>query len=241
MNLFEPTDQPGINEREELLAKWKDKPADELLNAKIESDLYIRTLERQKDELRQDYIKAQEDIQARANLQELIDKLNQKQEPDPVTPKDEKTATYDPKEIEQLVLNKIEENKLREKEQQNYLQVQNKLKERFGSHTANILREQAITLGLSDSDVNDLARKSPEAFFRIMGLQDRPSDPYNAPPRSDIRNDHFAPRIQKRTWSYYQDMKTKNPKQYWDPKTQVQMHKDADSLGDAFEDGDFKA
>ena len=53
MNLLDaPLDQGNSNERDEITAKWKDKPQDELLKAKVESDLYIKTLERQKDELR---------------------------------------------------------------------------------------------------------------------------------------------------------------------------------------------
>jgi hypothetical protein len=44
----------------------------------------------------------------------------------------------------------------------------------------------------------------------------------------------------KRTWRWYQDLKAKDSNKYWHPKTQVQMHKDAEALGDAFADGDFE-
>lgn len=239
-NLF-ADQQP--DDRTEILNKWKDKSAEELLNAKIESDLYIRTLEKQKDELRQDYIRAQENAQASANLQDLIDRLNTQTPSQTPTPTpNENTAQYDPEEARKIARMEIAEAKLREQENANLSQVHNKLREKFGANTAALLREQANTLGLSDKDVNELAKKSPEAFFRMMGLQDQPRENnFMAPPRNDLRNDHFSPRQQKRDWAFYQDMKKNNPTQYWNPKTQVQMHKDAGMLGDAFETGDFNA
>ena len=68
--------------------------------------------------------------------------------------------------------------------------------------------------------------------------------PISAPERTElekqVRKLIDASEAQKRrTWSYYQDLKTKNPTEYWRTKTQVQMHKDALALGEAFADGDF--
>ena len=44
---------------------------------------------------------------------------------------------------------------------------------------------------------------------------------------------------QKRTWSYYQNLKATKPTQYWKPETQTQLQNDAEALGDAFANGDF--
>jgi hypothetical protein len=46
---------------------------------------------------------------------------------------------------------------------------------------------------------------------------------------------------EQRTWDWYQKLKVSDPKKYYSPETNVQMHKDALSLGEAFEDGDFGA
>ena len=245
-DLFTPADQPQSEEtlREEITKKWKEKfpqAPEELIEAKVNSDLFIKTIERQKDELRSDYIRAQEELQTRQNLQDLIDRLNEKttqQAQTPIKP-EEKPIVPDLKDIEKLFESKFEQRRLADKEASNFNEVQVKLRERFGNNANNVLQEQASTLGLSKEDVNSLAKKSPEAFFRIMGLNQAQGQDSLAPPRTSIRNDNFGPKIVKRTWSYYQDMKAKNPKQYWDPKTQVQMHKDAEALGAGFEDGDF--
>lgn len=242
-DLFTPDPAEQENTiRQQLEDKWKDKTPAEVLQAKIDSDLYIKTLERQKDELRSDYMKAQEEIQKGKTLDDLLTKLNQRTtEPAPLKPEEKPLPQMNLGEIEKLFENKYEAKKLAEIENKNFIEVQSRLRDRFGQNSGQIVSEQASTLGLSREEVNSLAKKSPEAFFRMMGLQTQERDLFMAPPRSDVRNDNFAPKTQKRTWNYYQDLKTKNPNLYWSPKTQLQMHKDSEQLGPAFEDGDFNS
>lgn len=230
-----PTNDTSL--RDELTLKWKDKPADELLKAKVESDLYIKSLERQKDELRADYLKQRDELLTKAKFEEYLDRIDKSSNNLQVAipPANEVENKYDPREIESLIQNKISESKIVEKETENFHQVQNRLKEKFGDNYANVLKEQQSTLGLSDADVNALAKKSPEAFFRLMGLNQQQQDSFQAPPRSGQRNDSFAPKgAPKRNWAYYQEMKKTNPMLYLDPKLSVQMHNDAVELGDAF-------
>jgi hypothetical protein len=238
-NLFDaPQTTDDVSLRDELTNKWKDKPADELLKAKVESDLYIKTLERQKDELRTDYLKQRDELLAKAKFEELLDRFEKApREPNlQVAPPlaNEVEPKYDPKQIESLVLSKINETKIAEKETDNFNRVQSKLQERFGNNYHSVLKEQQSTLGLSDTDVNALAKKSPEAFFRLMGLNEQSRESFQTPPRSSQRNDHFSPRVIKRDWNYYQELKKTNPTLYLDPKLSVQMHNDAVELGDAF-------
>lgn len=241
-DLFTDDHPSEDNLREELTNKWKDKPLEELLKAKVESDLYIKTLEKQKDELRSDWIKAQEDNKAKDNLQALIDRLNTEKTQAPITPKadENKPKQLETKDIEELIARKMQETKRSEFEAQNFNKVQAKLAERFGQNTSTVLQEQAQSLGLTKEDVNALAKKSPEAFFRVLGL-DQQQDVFMSPPRSNVRNDHYAPKTVERTWNFYQDLKKKDPNKYWAPQTQLQMHRDSERLGSRFEDGDFGA
>jgi len=234
-----PADQQDTSLRDEILNKWKDKPAEELLEAKVNSDLYIKTLERQKDELRTDYLAQREELLAKAKFEDLLTRFESSKDNNlqvANTPANEvESPKYDPKEIESLVLKKIGESKSLEKETENYNKVEAKLKERFGSNYLSILQEQRNNLGLSVEDVNALAKKSPEAFFRVMNLNEQRSESFQTPPRSGQRNDNFAPRGQtKRDWNYYQELKKTNPKLYLDPKISVQMHNDAVEQGEAF-------
>lgn len=237
MNLLDGTDQPSeTNEREELLNKWKDKSKEELLEAKINSDLYIKTIERQKDDIKEDYLKQREELLARDNLKELRDQLNATKSSSDITKAEDgnREPKYDPKEIELLISNKIKETKIVEKQAENFSQVQNKLQEKYGNNYRAVLKEQQSTLGLSDEDVNNLAMKSPSAFFKLMGLDAQKTESFQTPPRSNQRNDNFAPKGEtKRDWAYYQELKKTNPTLYLDRKIAIQMHNDVMEMGEA--------
>ena len=234
-NLFEAPDQDA-SLREELLAKWKDKPLEDVLKAKVESDLYIKTLEKQKDELRKDYLEQRDKLLAQTKFEELIDRFEKAPKNIPEAPPEAKEESkFDPKMIEDLVEQKIKQSKLSDRQNDNFTKVQNKLRERYGDNYATVLEDQRNQLGLSADDVNTLAKKSPEGFFRIMGLNEvAVKNEFQAPPKSAQRNDQFSPRGQpKRDYAFYQEMKKTNPKAYLDPKIAVQMHNDVIEMGEA--------
>jgi hypothetical protein len=236
MNLLEGGDQTA-SIRAELEAKWKDKPAEELLKAKVDSDLYIKTLEAQKDELRRDYLAQREELLAKAKFEEYIDQIKGTPKDNgtpPVVPNVNDSPKFDPDEFKKLAADTYKEFEVRKQEADNYKKVETKLKERYGDNYASALKDQGESLGLSGDEINNLAKKSPEAFFRMFGLN-QSQDLFQAPPRGNLRNDNFSPRgAPTRDWNYYQEMKKTNPKLYLDPKIQVQMHNDAISLGDRF-------
>lgn len=245
-----PQNEPQIDPNKDYLTELvgdnkKFKTQQDLAKGKYESDLYIKTLEKKQDELRTDYLKLREDYNARAKLEELIGQLEARsQSPDSTTPKAEvkDKPVIDPKEIESLVSNKIQEYELTRKQQQNFSIVRDRLKERFGDNYQTALKQQIENLGLTEEDVNQLAKKSPNAFFKTIGIDQPQQAPAFQPPFQSSQRTNFAPTgAKKRTWSYYQEMKKTNPKAYYDSKTNVQMHNDYIELGKEFEDGDFSA
>lgn len=249
-NLFEGAEDnqnfdPNKDYVAELVGEGKKfKTVADLARGKAEADLFIQTVVKQKDDLSKDYLRMREELDAKANLQDLVDRLNAKHTPSelPLNDGSREPKQLEPKDIEDLISKKILDNKRLEEESYNLNVVQAKLKERFGASSASVLKEQANTLRLTDDDVHALAKKSPEAFFRVMGLNQEKQETFQAPPRTNQRNDSFVPAGgKKRTWSYYQELKKSNPTLYLDKKTQTQMHKDSAELGDAFEDGDFRA
>lgn len=223
-------------------------PAD-LARGKYEADLHIANLERTKDQLRADYLKLQEEATASKKLSEYIDQIKAlQQQPTssntPLANVDNTKPAYDPKELESLVDTRMEAREASKKQSENFRLVQDRLKERFGNNFQTVLKQQIDELQLTPDYVNDLARRSPEAFFRTMGLKDQEQtqESFFTPPRSNQRSDGFHQKgSTKRTWSYYQELKKSNPTLYLDPKTVSQMTKDYAELGSSFEDGDFRA
>jgi len=227
------------NDRRELEAKWKDKPPEEVLKAKVESDLYIKTLTSRMDELRGDYLKLREEHQASAQLKDLIDQLKQAKPNEDTLPDTNRENVNQPslkaEDIDTMLEQKLTARERLNKQTENFNMVKAKLREQFGDNSNSILRQRMDTLGLDQAFVDELAKNHPSVFFRTFGMdQQERRDSFNPPPRSNQRQDSFAPRVQKRDWNYYQELKKSNPRLYLDPKISVQMHQDALEQGDAF-------
>lgn len=236
MNLLDGADQ-GTDPRDELLNKWKDKSPEEVLKAKIEADLHIKNLEREKAEQYSMYKQLYEESQTKASLQDLIDQLKKEKEiPVALPPANEvNEPKMDLTKIESLFDEKLSAYERTKKEVENFGKVQEKLKQKLGTNYANSLQDQYAQLGLSNEEMNALAKKSPEAYFRMLGLNDEPRhEGYQSAPRSSQRNDSFAPKTQVRDYAYYQELKKTNPMLYLDPKISAQMEKDYIALGDRF-------
>lgn len=252
-NLFEPSKDnqlpefdPNKNYVEELVGEGKKfKTVEDLAKGKAEADAFIAFKNREYDILKEDYLNLRKEHTAGSRLEDLITKLSLTQPPSsnepPLENEEHKVPAYNPEDIDARVLETVSKLELQKKETSNFNEVQAKLQEKLGLNYENILKQQVAELGLSFDDVNTLAKKSPKAFFKTLGLEDnvRNDNSFNAPPRSQNRSDNFAPSSTKRTWSFYEKMRKDQPQLYLNPKTQVQMHKDHKELGNAFEDGDF--
>lgn len=237
-NLFEtPVNQDETSAREEILAKWKDKTPEEVLKAKVEADLYINTLTKRQDDLSKDYLDMKQQLDATASLQELRDQIvNAKATSNSDIPNaNEGKESPEPVDIDKKVRQLIEETRRVERQTANSNMVQIKMKERFGNSYQEVLRGT----GLSEKQINEIAGDSPEAIFRLVGLNSDNKENFQTPPKSNQRSDSFAPKVQKRTWAYYQELKKKDPILYSSKQITNQLHADYEALGPAFEDGDF--
>lgn len=210
----------------------ENKAKQKLARGKWESDNYIKTVERKNDELIEELTKLREEANKQAGMQELLDRMMkqpQDHENRNVNEDQNRQPQFDPKQLESLVSTKIQEHETSRKQAENYAAVQAKLKERFGSNYQNVLRQEMEQLGLDEQYLNDMARNRPQVFYRTFGLdQPQQTENFQAPPRGSTP---FKPVQEKRTWDWYQKMKRDNPKLYYDPKTTVQMHNDAQALG----------
>lgn len=249
MDLFDQDKaEPTIDDTDQIpdkyLERFKDAEKEAVIREKYKTDRYAESLTQRLDEMREDYLKLREEHMARASLQELVDRLAAGQltsSDDTPANEDNDKPTIDLTKIDELVEQKLTQKELERKQTDNFNQVKKKLTERFGRNYQEVLKEQQETLGLSDEYVNSIAKSSPRAFFKLMGLDEEAKDnTFTSPPPSRTRSDSFAPRVEKRTWAYYEKMRKEQPKVYYSPKTQVQMHKDREELGQEFEDGSWR-
>jgi hypothetical protein len=224
----------------------KFKSAEDLAKGKYIADNYILTLEAQLDQMRTDYLKIKEENQAKAGLQELIDRMNSQRQmtkdiQTPMVP-EQKPPVFDPKQIDDLIESRMNERELARRQTENISQVKAKLEQHLGREYHEALQSRMDTLDISKDEFNNMARNNPKALIKLLDLEPQqytPSrDPF-APPRSNIRTDQFKPAVEKKTWSYWQRLKDTDPKKYHSSQTNVEMHKAMMELGSEFEDGDY--
>lgn len=225
-------------EKEALRTKWAAKTPQEVLDAKIESDLYIKTQNARFDEIREDYLKLREEAKTKASLEELIsrqEKLLTNPEA-PLTPqKEENQPSFKSEDIDTLLEQKLVQRERVSKQTENFNFVKAKLKEQFGDNANTALKQRMDTLGLDQVFTDELAKNHPQVFLKTFGMEEQSrSSGYNNPPRNEQRPDRFAPKTPKRDWNYYQELNKKDPRAYLDPKIAIQMHNDAIALGADF-------
>lgn len=237
-SLIDDTIVDQTNDREALRAKWKDKTPEEVLEAKIESDLFIKTQNARFDQIREDYIKLREESQAKASLQDLIDRHEKSltnSETTPNTEGEKNQPSLKPEDIDTMLEQKLTQRERLSKQTENFNLIKAKLKEQFGDNASTTLKQRMDTLGLDQAFTDELAKNHPSVFLKTFGLEEAPrQDSYNPPPRSAQRPDRFAPVTQKRDWNYYQELNKRDPRAYLDRKIAIQMHNDAVALGDDF-------
>lgn len=247
-NLLEQTDedQPQVDESknylEELVGPGKKfATVEEMAKGKHISDEVIKIKDKRFDALLEDYKKTRDENIAGPKLQDLVDKydelkqqLTSKQNTPPLN--EDKPAAYDPQQVESLIDSRMTLRETTRKETDNYNLIQDKLIENLGNNYKSFVKDQANKLGLTDDEVNSMARRNPNLFIKTFDLNvPKKNDNFQTPPRSNTRSDNFAPKgAEKRDWNYYEGLRKKDPMVYFDKKIAVQMEKDAQVLGEAF-------
>src|ERR1041385_489926 len=184
-SLFTP-DQDDIviddkkNYLEELVGDDKKfKTPEDLAKGKYHADQTIESMKRRLDQSTEDYKRVREENVSRAKLEEYIDRISKGQpsnNDNQNTPGNQNTQPeMDFSKVEQIVSERIKQEKAAEVAQNNLSTVERKLKERFGDSFSTVLKRQTEELGLTPEEATALARRSPAAFFRTFGV-DRPAN-----------------------------------------------------------------
>ncbi len=242
-------DQIDIDENKNYLVELvgdgkKFKTAEDMAKGKYLADQQIEIMKRRMDEMREDFLKAQEELKTRASIEEMLDRAasrdNQSNNRDNTDMRDmDMKPVLDPNELKSLISNEV--NSLREEDRRkaNRVEVESKLKERFGNNYQSALAKQAEELNISGDELTAMAERNPKLFFKTFGLDRSSNESFDAPIRGSQRTT-FAPNTgEKRTWSYYKKMRQNSPTEYYSGKIQNQIIKDMAELGSDFEDGDF--
>lgn len=113
------------------------------------------------------------------------------------------------------------------------------LVEQFGDEAkaGQYVSQKAAELGVSVAFLKETAKQSPKAFFTTIGLNDTAPKGVPTATRSDVNTaalNSANPTAKEGTYAYYQELKRTDPKRYFSPNIQNQMHRDALKVGEAF-------
>lgn len=239
--------EPTRSYLNELVGEGKKYDSPEAVaRAKIFGDEHIKRLEMENKQLREDSLRYREENIAKAKLEDLLDQLQGRKVEPPTEPNqpirnEEKAIDY--RQIESLIDNRLKQTELTRTYNQNLQTVQQKLKEKYGDDYIPHYKQQIEQLYLTKEEADDMARRKPETFLKMLGL-DQPRQPQQQfqPPLRNTnipQNPQSNPVPSKRTWSYYEDLRKKDKNSYLSQQTQLQMLQDRMELGEAFNDAGF--
>lgn len=234
--------QPGENQEqnqeswikrlvEERGEKWSDPEV--IAKGKYEADKYISDLERQLAE-------AREDISKQDYAKTLLETLQGKKAEDASTstPEAKEASTAEQNTTEEASIESLVEEAIRKREQdqtvsQNLKQVDETLEKAYGTEAGKIVQERASELGMSLDRLKEIASESPTAFMRLIGQEAGEKAP-RAPSSSVNTQSNAFHSSGEKNWNFYQDMRRKDPKQYYSPKVQRELMENRTRLGDRF-------
>lgn len=233
-----PSVDPNKNYLEELVGEGKKfKAVEDLARGKAESDLYIATL-------RQKLAEQEQELNARKKIEDIVativPKSQSANEPNtvvtqPVQDREVQPDHLTPEKLEELIERRLAEREHVTKANNNLSQVIADLKRTFGPDYAQTVEEKGREVGLSKEDMNELAKRAPDAFFRLVGAPTPKQPEPFTPPRSSV-NPTAAQSTghTSRNKAFYDDLKKRDPALYKSERNQNQMMADALRLKEAF-------
>lgn len=235
-DLFTPetNDQVVSSTFEELVGEGKKyKSPEDVAKAIAEKDRFILQLQNENAE-------ARAKIGESATIEEIMTQIRSMNQPAPtpspsLVPEPE-SGKLDPSKLNEIVSQMLAEKDAAQKAAANKALVERTLLEKWGADANINLNKKASELGVSIDYLKKIAHDTPSVFFNLVGL-DKVSAPVpGVAPRSSVQAPPAG--TGERTKSHYDRLKAANPVEYFSPKIQNQMYKDAMRLGESFFDKD---
>ena len=215
---------------------WKDPEV--LAKGKMEADAYIKNLEDQLSQMRddlgkQDYAaKLLQQLEGRASASTTDKPLESNTNTSGTVTEGHTNLAVSENDLKSLVEKTLTERELQATANQNISAVDSKLQDMYGTEASNVLLNKSKELGISLERMQNLASESPSAFFTLLGKKQESFKPMT---QGSVRTDGVAMQSSaQRDWSYYQKLRRENRNEYYSPKVQQQLMEDKMRMGDKF-------
>ena len=213
---------------------WKDPET--LAKGKLEADGYIKSLEEQLSQMREDLKKQEYQAQVLDQLQNKAADSTAAKTGEPSnngnTEEQNTTANLSEEHLKSLVEKTLSQREKDSVVKQNLNQVDQSLEQSFGTEAAAVVQKKAEELGMSMDRLREIASESPDAFFTLIGEKPKAFSPMV---QGSVRTEGVNMQTStQRDWSFYQKLRRENPNEYFTPKVQQQLIADRMKLGDRF-------
>lgn len=221
--------------------------------ALVQKEAYIKQLERENAEARQD-------LQGRLTVEEALTKMQSTNKDSTNTNSSnsgkpsgtqENEGTTGAKSLSEEDISKLVETRLeaerakeievREKQtrEKNLATVKSTLEKALGSEYQMKVKQMAETLGVSTQFLTDTGAREPKALFKLLDVntetQAQKTDLFDtAPVRNRVNNEGPKGDDGIRNEKFYTRMRKEDPKRFWSQSIQSQRHQDAIRLGASF-------
>jgi len=129
-----------------------------------DKDTHITGIESENQTLREKLADIEEKVQSMGTVEDALTRMREAQDSNQDT-------TLDEDMLVSKVLGKMETRTLEEKREANFIEVATKLTNMYGADKVDSLIDKvALENGLTRSDVADLAKKAPQAVYKMLGI-----------------------------------------------------------------------
>lgn len=214
---------------------WKDPEV--LAKGKIEADGYIKELEGQLSNMREDLSKQD---YAKDLLEQLQNKAADPTNAKNAMPNNDTGGTSEgntnpslsEEDLKSLVERTLTERDKDSVVKQNLNLVNNEMEKSYGTDASTKIQDKAKELGLTLERMQEIAAESPTAFFNLIG---EPKKDFRPMVEGSVRTEGVNMQASnERDWSYYQNLRRDNRSLYYSPKIQRQLMEDKSRLGGKF-------
>lgn len=177
-----------------------------------DKDEFIDTLKSENQTLREKMAEVEEKVQSMGSVEEALQRMKENQNSNQDT-------TLDEDKLVSKVLGSIEARTAEERQESNFKEVSSRLTKLYGSDKVDsTIDKVAEENGLTRSDVAALAKKSPQAVYRMMGI-DQTSTTFTPSHSTNIgQNDDSKTKEQK--LAEFSKLRREDPKKYMSPEVQ---------------------
>ena len=233
-----PIIDPAKKYADELVGEGKKfATVEDLARSVLHKDDFIEQLKSETGRMRKE-------LESRANLDAIVDKLVAKQNITPPPSNDAEPPVSEPKaptseDLKKMVREALSEETTVSTQRANMKEVKAKLLEKYGTQYVSKLAEVAGKLQTSTKTLDQLAATNPVMFWALVDGNIPTAPGFSAPARTEVRSEGFKPDVSggAKTQKQWNEVRKKmGSREYWTPKVQNQIWADAKKLGEAFND-----